>query len=83
MYLLCWVWESKDREVVSVPIPHGSYLSPTSLEGDTGSHKSATGLINRMLSRLFHPHKGQIGQLVGRYCEIPCAPIHNQWKDPT
>jgi hypothetical protein len=37
------------------PIPHGEHCEPCTLKGDTWSHKSATGLINRMLSRVF-PH---------------------------
>jgi hypothetical protein len=45
-------------EWVSIPSPTESTMSPAPW-GDTGSHKSATGLIDRMLSRLFPLIRGK------------------------
>jgi hypothetical protein len=74
----------KTGKQASVPIPHGSTVSSISREEDIPSRKSATGLMSRMLLRLFHLNKGQTGDLMeGGYYESPCVQIHDQWKDPT
>jgi hypothetical protein len=67
----------QDRRVSQCPIPHGQHYGPAPWEGVTWSHKSATELKNRMLSRLFPLNKGQTDQLIK---ESLCAQIHDQWK---
>jgi hypothetical protein len=88
----CWAWKPKEQmsEWVSHlpqralwalhPEKELSTCIPAPWGGDTGSHKSATGLINRMLSRLFPLNKGQTDHFIK---EDPCMWIHSQWKKPT
>jgi hypothetical protein len=52
----------KDRWV-SIPSLMERTMSPAPWGGDTGSHKSATGLINRMLSRSIHISTGPTHQI--------------------
>jgi hypothetical protein len=66
----CWVWEPEEQKS-EYPIPCGDHYEPCTLRrgyksaflhparGDTGSHKSATGLTNKMLSKLFPPVRGK------------------------
>jgi hypothetical protein len=47
-----------------------STMSPAPCGGDTWSHKSAIGLINRMLSRLFPPIRGKQTSSSKRDCTL-------------
>jgi hypothetical protein len=83
-----WVLVSEGRLVgsgnlrdrwVSIPSSMESTMSPAFWGGDAWPHKSATGLIDRMPSRLFPPDKWQTDQFIK---ESPCVQIHGQWKAP-
>jgi hypothetical protein len=62
------------------PIPHGEHYEPCALrrryksaflhpeEEVQGYQKSATGMINRMLSRLFPPIRGKQTRSLKRAC---------------